>query len=149
MTESQRSEIEGRALVLYDGVCALCNGLVRRLLKQDRLARFRYTPLQSLLGQEILGRFGHHAAPDGVALVTDALTPGERLYQRSDAVAMALQLLPSPWPLPGRVLALLPRFLRELGYGLVARVRYRLFGRYATCPIPPPELKSRILDVYR
>ena len=89
--------MEGRALLLYDGVCALCNGAVQFLMKRDRLDRFRYAPLQSDLGREVLARFDIQEFPDGVMLLADALTPGERLYQRSDAVAAAMERLGSRW----------------------------------------------------
>jgi predicted DCC family thiol-disulfide oxidoreductase YuxK len=154
MTEAERNAIEGRALLLYDGVCALCNGVVQFLMTRDRLDRFRYAPLQSSLGREVLARFGIPAFPDGVMLLTGALTTGERLYQRSDAVAAALQLLGGPgalggfWRLAGRALGRLPRPLRDWGYGVIARFRYRVFGRYDTCPLPPPEQRSRLLGVY-
>ena len=148
MTEAERNAIDGRALLLYDGVCALCNGVVRFLMKQDRLDRFRYAPLQSNLGREVLARFDIHTFPDGVMLLTEALTPAERLYQRSDAVTASLQRLSARWRLVGKTLALLPRPLREWGYRVVARFRYRLFGRYDTCPVPPPEQRSRLLGVY-
>jgi predicted DCC family thiol-disulfide oxidoreductase YuxK len=147
MTEVERNAMEGRALLLYDGVCALCNASVRFLLKHDTQDKFRYTPLESNLGREVLARFDIHTFPDGVMLLTDALTPGEHLYQRSDAVATALQHLGTPWRLMGRMLAMLPRTLRDWGYGIVARFRYRLFGRYTTCPIPPPDQRSRLLGV--
>jgi predicted DCC family thiol-disulfide oxidoreductase YuxK len=147
MTEVERNAIEGRALLLYDGVCALCNGVVQFLMKHDKLDQFRYAPLQSSLGREVLARFDIRSFPDGVMLLTDALTPGEHLYQRSGAVAEALQQLGGPWRLAGRVLRLAPRRLRDWGYGMVARFRYRLFGRYDTCPIPPPEQRSRLLGV--
>jgi predicted DCC family thiol-disulfide oxidoreductase YuxK len=148
MTEVERNAIEGRALLLYDGVCALCNGVVQFLMKHDRLDRFRYAPLQSSLCREVLARFNIYAFPDGVMLLTDALTPAEHLYQRSDAVAVCLERLSMPWRLVGRVLRLAPRRLRDWGYGMVARFRYRLFGRYDTCPLPPPEQRSRLLGVY-
>jgi predicted DCC family thiol-disulfide oxidoreductase YuxK len=151
MTEIERNAIQGRALLLYDGVCALCNGVVQFLIKRDRLDKFRFAPLQSGLGREVLGRFDIHTFPGGVMLLTDALTPAEHLYQRSDAVAEALQLLGGPsrlWRLAGRALRLLPRPLRDWGYAVVARFRYRLFGRYNTCPIPPPEQRGRLLGVY-
>jgi predicted DCC family thiol-disulfide oxidoreductase YuxK len=148
MTEAEHIAIEGRALLLYDGVCALCNGLVNLLLRHDKLEKLRYAPLQSALGREILTRFSQHSLPDGVVLVTDALTPRERFYLRSDAVAAALQLLSSPWRLLGRAIALVPRPLREWSYGIVARLRYRLFGRYNTCPVPAPNQRSRLLGVY-
>ena len=148
MTEVERNAIQGRALLLYDGVCALCNGVVQFLMKQDKLDKFRYTPLQSSLGREVLARFDIRTFPDGVILLADALTPREHLYQRSDAVAASLLRLNAPWRLAGRVLGLLPRPLRDWGYGIVARFRYRLFGRYDTCPIPPPEQRGRLLGVY-
>jgi predicted DCC family thiol-disulfide oxidoreductase YuxK len=147
MTEAERNAIEGRALFLYDGVCALCNGVVRFLIRRDGRDRLRYAPLQSSLGREVLARFGISTFPDGVVLVTDALTPRERLYQRSDAGAASLQLLGQPWRLVGRVLALVPRPLRDWSYGIVARFRYRLFGRYDTCPLPTPEQRGRLLGV--
>jgi predicted DCC family thiol-disulfide oxidoreductase YuxK len=148
VTEREHIEIEGRALVLYDGVCALCNGVVRFFLKHDKLDKLRYAPLQSLVGRKMLARFGIVSPSDGVVLITDSLTPRERLYRRSDAVGAALKLLSSPWQLLGRSLMLVPRRLREFAYGIVARMRYRLFGRYTTCPVPPPSLRSRLLGVY-
>jgi predicted DCC family thiol-disulfide oxidoreductase YuxK len=148
MTEVERRTIEGRELLLYDGVCALCNGVVRFLLKRDRLDRFRFAPLQSRLGREVLARFDIHTFPDGVMLLTNALTPAEHLYRRSDAVAASLQLLSKPWRLLGTALMLMPRWLREGSYGIVARLRYRLFGRYTTCPVPLPDQRNRLLGVY-
>jgi predicted DCC family thiol-disulfide oxidoreductase YuxK len=148
MTEPEHAEIEGRALLLFDGVCALCNGVVQFLLKRDRQEKLRYAPLQSVLGREILDRLGIHTFPDGVMLLTDALGPQERLYQRSDAVAAALTLLAQPWRLLGRLVKLVPRPLREFGYGVIARLRYRILGRYDTCPLPPLDQRRKLLGVY-
>ncbi len=147
MTETERNAIEGRALLLYDGVCALCNGVVQFLMKRDRLDRFRYAPLQSELGREVLARFDIHNFPDGVVLLTDALTPQERLYHRSDAVAAAMQRLNGVWSVAAKALLAIPWPVRDWGYGLVARLRYRIFGRYDACPLPPPEQRSRLLGV--
>src|SRR5258708_17095520 len=96
MTEGERNAIEGRALLLYDGVCALCNGVVQFLIKRDKLDGFRFAPLQSSLGREVLARFGILTFPDGGMLLTDALTRAEHLYQRSDAVVAALPRLGAP-----------------------------------------------------
>jgi predicted DCC family thiol-disulfide oxidoreductase YuxK len=148
MNEVERNAIEGRALLLYDGVCALCNGMVKFLMKRDRGERFRFAPLQSELGRELLARFDIHTFPDGVVLIIEALTPAERIYRRSDAVQESLQQLGAPWKQMGKALNLLPRFLREWGYGVIARYRYRLFGRYNACPVPSPEQRSRLLGVY-
>jgi predicted DCC family thiol-disulfide oxidoreductase YuxK len=148
VNDVERTAIEGRALLLYDGVCALCNGVVKFLMKRDRLDRFRFAPLQSDLGREMLARFDIHAFPDGVVLITEALTPAERIYRRSDAVQKSLLQLGAPWKQMGKTLNLLPRFLREWSYGVIARCRYRLFGRYNACPLPSPEQRSRLLGVY-
>ncbi len=148
MTDAERSAIEGRALLLYDGVCALCNGVVKFLIKRDRRDRFRYAPLQSGLGREVLARFGIREFPDGVVLIVNALTADERMYQRSDAVAASLRLLDGFWRGLGRALGMIPRWLREWGYGVVARYRYRVFGRYESCPVPSPEERGRLLGVY-
>jgi predicted DCC family thiol-disulfide oxidoreductase YuxK len=148
MTEAERTAIEGRALLLYDGVCGLCNGVVRLLLRHDKLDKLRYAPMQSTLGRELLACFELDSLPDGVVLITDVLTPQERLYRRSDAVAVSLQLLGLTWRLLGKALMLVPRWLREWGYSIVARLRYRLFGRYTTCPVPLPNQRSRLLGVY-
>lgn len=148
MTGAEHNAIEGRALLLYDGVCALCNGVVAFLMKRDRGDRFRFAPLESDLGREVLARFGIHSFPEGVVLLTDALTPKEQLYHRSDAFGAALERLSAPWRAMGRALRLVPRPLREWGYRMVARYRYRIFGRYDACPMPPPEQRTRLLGVH-
>ena len=148
MNDVERNAIEGRALLLYDGVCALCNGVVKFLMKRDRMDRFRFAPLESDLGREVLARFDIHSFPDGVVLITEALSPAERIYRRSDAVQESLQQLGAPWKQLGKTLNLLPRFLREWSYGVIARYRYRLFGRYNACPVPSHEERSRLLGVY-
>jgi predicted DCC family thiol-disulfide oxidoreductase YuxK len=145
MTEAEHTQIEGRPLLLYDGVCVLCHGVVHFLLRHDNQANpasFRFTPLEGPLGREILPQ---PTPQEGVALITNALTTAERTYHRSDAIAVALQLLGGPWRPLGKALALIPRPLREFAYTIVARLRYRLFGRYQTCPLPTPEQRGRIL----
>jgi predicted DCC family thiol-disulfide oxidoreductase YuxK len=148
MTVAERSAIQGHALLLYDGVCGLCNSAVRFFMKHDKLDRLRYAPLQSDLGREMLARFDIHTFPDGVVLLTGTLTDGERIHHRSDAVAAALKLLGGRWSVLGKLAAVTPNPLRDLVYGIVARHRYRLFGRYDTCPIPTPEQRDRLLGVY-
>lgn len=129
-------------VLLYDGVCALCNGVVLFLLKRDREGVFRFAHLESGVGLELMGG---NATVDGVVLVTDALGPGQRVYRRSDAVAEALRLLGGGWRTLGRGLAVVPRVVREAGYGAVARVRYKVFGRYAVCPMPSAAERERFV----
>jgi predicted DCC family thiol-disulfide oxidoreductase YuxK len=149
MTNSERAQILGRPILLYDGVCVLCNGFVRFTLDHDKQAIVLFTPLQGSLGGELLSpaQPDSPANLDGVVLITNTLSPAQQIFRRSDAVAQLLQLLGGPWRIIGKLLALIPRSLREVGYGIVARLRYRLFGRYDTCPIPTPEQRARILGL--
>jgi len=142
VTEAERARIVGRPVLLYDGVCALCNGVVEFLLKRDSAGVFRFAPLGSGVARELAGEGD---GVEGVVLVTDALGAGQRVYRRSDAVAEALRMLGGGWGFVGRMLALVPRGLRELGYGLVARVRYQVFGKYEVCPLPSREQRERFV----
>jgi len=147
MTALEHNQLASHPVLLYDGVCVLCNGVVRFLLDHDTQRIFRFVPLESPLAAELLAPFGPQPTEEGVALITSALTHTAHLYHRSDAVSQALQLLHNPWRQLGRTLHLIPHSLRELGYSIVARLRYRLFGRYDTCPIPPPSERDRILGL--
>ncbi len=147
VVETYRSQLEGRPVLLFDGVCVFCNRTVQFLIRHDREAVLRFVPLESPLGQALLAQFNAQQGPEGVILITNTLTPSARLSRRTEAFSDALQLLPPPWSIVGKALRLVPRFLREFAYGLFARYRYRLFGRHATCPIPPPEQRSRILGI--
>ena len=147
MGETYRNQIEGRPVLLFDGVCVFCNRTVQFLLRHDREATLRFVPLESPLGQALLAQFNAQQGPEGIILIANALTPSARLSRRTEAFSDMLQLLPSPWSTLGKTLRLVPRFLREFGYGLFARYRYRLFGRHASCPVPSPEQRSRILGI--
>ena len=150
MTETERSQIEGCPILLYDGVCALCNGVVRFIFSHDHRRDFRFAPLQSCLARELIAMSTSTSAPEGVILVTDALTPRQRLYRRSDAVVRTLHILghhQDRWSRLSDFLVRIPRPLREFGYTVIARLRYRIFGRYATCPVPTPDQRGRILGV--
>lgn len=141
MAERSRPEI-----ILYDGVCGLCNGLVRFVLPRDRAGRFRFAALQSAAARDILARHGRDpreldtmyvAVPDGAG--------GERLLERSRAVLHVLRALGPPWS--GSALAApLPTGLLDAAYGLVARNRYRVFGRAEACLLPRPEWRDRFID---
>ena len=141
VTDQKRRRIAGHPVLLYDGVCALCNGVVRWVLRHDREGIFLFAPLESAIAAEMLGT--SVSTSDGVAVVTGAFTPDQRVLRRTDAVAEALRLL--GWRRRARMLELTPKPLREFGYGIVARLRYRLFGRYAACPLPPVEERRRFL----
>ena len=127
-------------LVLFDGVCNLCAGVVRFVIERDREARFRFAPLQSELGRA--QQREHGIDPD--ALATFVLIDAEGAATRSTAVLRILRWLGAPWrwlyPL-----RFVPRPLRDALYGVVARNRYRWFGRRDDCLVPTAELRSRFL----
>lgn len=135
-------------ILLYDGVCGLCNRFVRFVLRRDRSRSFRFASLQSDFAADTLKR--HHLDPldlDSVYVIENAGSPDERLAVRSDAVIAVLQRLGGGWRLLGILLRLLPGRLRDWGYRLVAAQRYRIFGKYETCPLPEAKYRNRFLDL--
>lgn len=136
-----------RTVVFYDGVCGLCDRLVRFLLARDRRARLRFAPLQGDVAQRMLARHGVNAADlDTVYVVADWHSPRERLLSRSGAVLHAIGELGGIWGAAVRVLALVPLPLADLVYGGVSKIRYRVFGHFDACPLPPRHWRDRFLD---
>ena len=133
-------------IVLYDGVCGLCNRVTQFLLKHDRKDLLRYAALQSDFAGKILRR--HRADPtelDTVCVVLNVDTPEEKLLVRSDAVLYLGRALGGIWA----ILAwsrLIPRPVRDWVYNLVAANRYRVFGKYETCMLPEPRHRNKFLD---
>lgn len=130
---------------LYDGVCGLCNAIVRFLLARDRARRLRFAALQSDVGRELLARHGiSTGALDTFRVARDAGTPGETVLSRSRAVLFACRELGWPWR-AATLLGVVPRALLDAAYDLVARHRYRWFGRHERCLVPSPEHAGRFL----
>jgi len=135
-------------ILLYDGVCSLCNRFVQFILRRDHNAIFRFASLQSPLAARILARHGAHPTDlDTVYVVLDHELPNESLLSRSDAAAFVLKQLRGPWRPTASLLQLLPKFLRDPAYNTVARHRYRLFGRSEVCTLPCDADHSRFLDL--
>ena len=133
------------SLVLYDGVCGLCNRLIQFLLKRDRHDRFRFAALQSDVASELLKRHGTDAVDlDTVYVVVNYGKPDERLLSRSDAILHLLQRLGGIWAFAA-VGKILPRPLRDALYKLVAATRYRIFGKYDACLMPDERFKHKFL----
>lgn len=140
------SDSDSHSIVLYDGVCGLCNRLNQFLLKRDRHDRFRFASLQSDFAAELLRRHGTDAIDlDTVYVVVDYGTPSERLLTRSDAIIHALNQLGGIWAMfsAGKIL---PRALRDSLYKIVATNRYRFFGKYDVCLMPEERFKHKFLD---
>lgn len=126
----------GRPVILFDGVCHLCNGFVAFVLARDG-GRFDFAPLQSPFGQQQLR---------GRTWESVVLIEGGNLYFAEDAALRILSLLSAPWSWFGRALGLLPKSLLAWGYRLIARHRYRIFGRDDQCSLPKPEWQGRFLS---
>jgi predicted DCC family thiol-disulfide oxidoreductase YuxK len=134
-------EASPHPVLLFDGVCNLCNGSVQFILRRDPRARFRFASLQSAVGQRYLEELGvDRQAVDSVILVE-----GGRWYQESDAALRVVRILGGPWRVLG-IFRMVPRPLRDRLYRLIARNRYRWFGKRETCWLPTPELRERFLD---
>jgi len=128
-------------VILFDGVCNLCNGFVQFVIARDPAAHFRFAPLQSESAQRLLGATQMPVTlPDSVVLVENG-----RVWTESAAALRVLRQLTFPWPLMA-VCVLVPPPLRNWVYRLVARNRYRWFGRRDVCMMPTPELRQRFLD---
>lgn len=128
-------------IIFYDGVCALCNGFVRFVLRFERRPLFKFAPLQSTVAEELL-------TPRGVDLqnlrTVVLLNADGSIAERSDAVLSIATHLRRPWSIFAS-LRFIPPVLRDSAYRLVASLRYKLFGKYEQCPLTPPELRERFL----
>ena len=134
------------AVILYDGVCGLCNRFVNFVLKRDRRGVFRFASLQSPIAREILARYRITAVPmDTVYVIADFGLPTERVLAKSTATLYTLSRLGGVWRLAGAA-RLAPRRVRDWVYDAVARRRYRIFGKYDTCPLPDATHRDRFMD---
>jgi len=127
--------------LFYDGHCALCHGTVKFVIKRDRTGTaFRFAPLEGETFQASVPVAQRTGLPDSVVI----LAADGSLLARSDAVVRILKRLGGGWKVVGSLLAAVPRGLRDAVYDLIARVRYRVFGkREDLCPIVPPEMRKR------
>ena len=133
-------------VVLYDGVCGLCNRLVRMILRRDPAGVFRFAPLQSEFARAALARHAHDRENMETMYVVIALGGAEeRLLSHADAAMYVLGRIRGPLR-AARVLHWLPRFVRDWMYRVIARSRYRWFGKYESCPVPEPAWRSRFLE---
>jgi len=130
---------QGHPLILYDGVCALCNGFVNFVLPRDSEGKVRFATLQGKWGRAVVQRNAELAAVDSIILVTPS-----GAYVRSTAVLEIARYLGGLWTLL-LVGYALPRALRDWIYDAVARRRYQTFGKYDACPIPPVDVRHRFL----
>ncbi|CCD86556.1 conserved protein of unknown function [Bradyrhizobium sp. ORS 285] len=127
-------------VILYDGVCVFCSRWVQFVIARDTAKRFRFTPIQSPYGIRLAQTFGIDPdEPD-----TNAVVQSGKAHLKSDAALTVLSNLPGwSWT---RALFGVPKPLRDAVYSVVARNRYRIFGKYDSCFVPDAELRRRVLE---
>ena len=130
-------------VILFDGVCNLCNASVRFVLKRDPNSHFQFAALQSSAASKLLKEAGR--APESTDLSTIVLIEDGAVYTRSTAALRIARRLGGLWPM-FYAFIVVPRPLRDLGYRLIAHYRYRWFGRQDVCMVPTPEIRSRFLE---
>ena len=136
---AQSGSKQGKPILFFDGVCGLCNRFVDLLLKSDSRDQFRYAPLQGDTAQRMLALQDRNGDPQSFVLLEN-----DKRYEQSGAVLLALRRLGGPWGLIA-TLYVFPRPLRDFVYRIVARNRYRWFGRRDECRLPTPEERDRFL----
>ena len=130
----------GKGIVLFDGVCHLCDGAVRFILKRERAAELKFAPLQSDSGKSLLQKYGYPSAYlDGLILIEN-----NQAHDRSSACLRIAGKLNFPWRLLFPLL-IIPKPLRDYIYGIIAAVRYRWFGKKECCSLPTGEDQARFL----
>ncbi len=140
------SHAQGAHLLLYDGVCGLCNHLLQFLLARDHRAVFKFASLQSAAGREIVTRWG--GDPEALTsfyVIADYRTANARVVTKSDAALFVAGQLGWPWKLMG-VAGALPASVRDRLYDVVARYRYSIFGRHERCLVPSHDVRSRFIE---
>ncbi len=127
-------------VILFDGVCNLCNNSVNFVIDRDPNQKFRYASLQSEFGEQVKKDFNRSADLHSVLLLKD-----NQLLDKSDAALAIAGELTGLWPLL-TVFRIVPKSLRDAVYNWIARNRYRWFGRQDVCRVPSPQLRSLFLD---
>ena len=131
---------KGSTVVLFDGVCHLCDGAVRFILKREKSADLYFAPLQSETGQDLLLKHGYSEGYlDGLVLIENS-----RPYDRSSACLRITRNLKFPWNLFFLCLVI-PKPIRDFLYSIIARFRYRFWGKKEVCSIPSTEERKRFL----
>ena len=136
----ERSPGDPPSIVLFDGICNFCVGSVRFIINRDPQKHFRFAPLQSPAAQTLQRKHDLHPG----SLDTLILIEGRKAYSRSTAALRITRQLKGLWPAL-YVLILVPRAARDWIYKVLARNRYKLFGKRETCMVPPSELRDRFM----
>lgn len=142
MSDDSQSDL----VLLYDGVCGFCNANVQMIIRHDRKGKLRFAALQSDYGKAVIARHAELQNIDSLVLVERTSDGNETISYRSTGALKMASYLGGAWNL-FLIGYIIPRPVRDFIYDLIARYRYKLFGKYDACAIPSPEIRSRFLDV--
>ncbi len=128
-------------IVLFDGVCNFCATSVQFIIRHDKTNSLKFASLQSVLGQELLTKYNMSKDLEGVVFIEN-----NKAYFKSAAAFKIVRYFGGFWQILN-IFSVLPLFLTDFGYDIIAKNRYRWFGKKDSCMIPSPEIRSRFLDV--
>ncbi len=128
-------------IILFDGVCNLCNGAVTYIIKRDKQNSFQFAAIQSDIGQKLIAERNIDTSKVDSIILID---PGKAYYLKSTAALEITKAFGGAWPL-AQVFSIFPESFRDLVYDLVAKNRYKWFGKQDSCMIPTPELSAKFL----
>lgn len=128
-------------IILFDGVCNLCNGVVQFIINNDAKGIFKFASLQSDFGQQILSK-NNLPTSDFNSFV---FFENDKIFMKSTAALKVLKGLGGKWKML-YVFIIVPKFIRDIAYDFIAKRRYSIWGKIESCMMPTPELKSRFLD---
>lgn len=128
------------AIVLFDGVCNFCNASVNFVIERDTAGYFKFAPLQSEIGEELVAKHDINTAETDSVIVVE----NDRAYTHSSAALRIAKQLDGIWSW-SYAFVVVPKPIRDLAYRVFAKYRYRLFGRQDACMMPTPEIRARFL----
>ncbi len=128
-------------IVLFDGVCNFCNSSVQFIIKHDTSNSLKFASLQSSIGQELLNKYAIPKDVDSVIFIEN-----NQAYTKSSAALKIANYFGGFWKLL-QIFMIVPTFIRNFFYDIIAKNRYRWFGKKDSCMLPSPEIRNRFLEV--
>lgn len=131
-----------KKIIFFDGICNFCNGIVDFIWKNNSKRNLYYSSLQSSYAKKKFNKIGISE----IQLNTIYFFDGNKIYTKSSAVFRILLNLDKAYPVFGKIGLLIPKFISNFFYDIIAKIRYKIFGKYDSCPLPDQQYKSRFLD---
>ena len=135
------SDVISDKIVLFDGVCNFCNSSVQFIIRHDKSKALKFASLQSNTGQELIAKYNIPKDVDSVIFIENG-----NAFTKSEAALRIADNFGGVWKMM-RILKVIPAFISNLFYDIIARNRYKWFGKKETCMIPSPEIRNRFMDV--